>query len=113
MLVRSDLPTGLQMAQAIHAAVELSLAHPDRMTKTPTVVVLSVPNEDALLDWADQFTEHHGVAGRIESPWKMFQEPDLASDARPGGEFTALATFHTGEPFSTLPLAGKELAMSG
>ena len=97
VLVRADLRPGLQMAQAIHAAVDLALSHPEQAAVTPNTIVLAVPDEGALLDWAD----------RLDVPFVLFAEPDL------GGEHTALACFHTGEPFAALPLAGKELVMSG
>lgn len=87
------------MAQAIHAAVELALAAPDRMSKTPNVVVLQVPDEDALMGW-------WMTVRRSEAPRQIFFEPDL------GGAATALATFSTGEEFSSLPLAGREVTMS-
>ena len=51
MLIREDLPPGLQLAQAIHAAVELQR----KVETPPTVVVLGVEDEEELLAWADRF----------------------------------------------------------
>lgn len=87
MLIREDLPPGLQLAQAVHAAIEL-----ERKVETPpTVVVLGVEDEDALLDWADSCVYKYPVA--------VFFEPDIS-------EHTALATVCDGSLFSSLRLAG-------
>lgn len=100
VLVRQDLPIGLQMAQAIHAAVELALTHPVRAKKTPNTVVLSVLDEDDLCGWSERIDEQCLVTD-VNVPYKMFREPDL------GNEYTALATFSDGKLFSNLPLAGR------
>lgn len=115
VLVRADIGQGLQMAQACHAAVELTLRHPVIARATPNTVVLSVADEEALLGWYERLQDvwpcddgppiydEHGES----PPTHLFSEPDL------GGAATALACFSTGEAFSALPLAGKEPAMSG
>lgn len=65
------------------------------------LILLSVENEDALLDWAD-VVHHAGV------PHSIMVEPDL------GGEHTSIAVAPSvlGERFSSLPLLGRELAVS-
>lgn len=93
VLVRSDLAPGLQLAQAVHAATAFALAHPERASSTPNVVVLAVPDEAALLSFAD-------------SAGVVFREPDV------GDEATAFATVSDSTRFSCLPLAGRVLAMS-
>jgi hypothetical protein len=98
VLVRQDLSPGLQLAQAVHAAVEYTLAHPDEVAKTPNVVVLSVRGEDELLDWADL------MCGWCSDPlptkpYALFFEPDISSH-------TALACISDGREFASLPLAG-------
>lgn len=89
VLVRDDLPPGSQLAQSIHAAVELTLRQPDVAVATPTVVVLAVPDERELVG--------HAGAG------VLFTEPDL------GDEATAYAEFGDGRRFSNLPLAGASM----
>lgn len=94
MLIREDLPPGLQLAQAVHAAIEL-----ERKVETPpTVVVLGVEDEEALIDWADRAPNM-----AIDAPWVVFHEPDI-------DQHTALATVHDGSVFSDLPLAGRAMA---
>lgn len=88
LLVRGDLSPGAQLAQAIHAAVEYTLEHRDHVSRTPTVVVLHVDDEDELLAYADLCPGH-----------VLFHEPDL-----PG--HTALAVISDGAVFSRLRLAG-------
>lgn len=92
VIVRGDLPPGLQMAQAVHAAVEYALANPALAASTPNTVVLTVPCEDALVGLAED-----GI---------LFREPDL------GDEATAYAEVSTGERFSSLPLAGRTPVMT-
>lgn len=87
------------MAQAIHAAVDLALEDPKRAAEIPNTVVLSVINDDDLLAWNDRATE----AGLKPA---LFHEPDL------DGQATALAVYSTGELFSALPLAGREVQLS-
>lgn len=93
VLVRADLPPGLQVAQAVHASVEYALRLPSMARSTPNVVVLNVPDESTLLGLA-------GPAGFL------FHEPDV------GDEATAYAEVTTGERFSSLPLAGRVPAMT-
>lgn len=105
ILSRADLPPGLQAAQAAHAAFEFSLAHPDVMRKwhedSSYLILLSVPDEDTLLAWAEACT-----AAGVETA--LMIEPDL------GDEATALAVgpSELGPSFSSLPLHGKEVAMA-
>lgn len=105
VLVRNDLPTGYQMAQAIHAAVEFSLKHPALTKATPTVVVLSVSDEVELLAWADRLAGWCSEPAAIDRQFEVFEEPDLIGC--PGGAFTSLATVYDGTEFSALPLAGR------
>lgn len=97
VLIRDDLPPGLQLAQAVHAATAFALAHPDLASSTPNVVVLAVADEPALL-------AHVHAGGR--RPGVVFREPDI------GDEATAYATVSTGINFSCLPLAGRVPAMT-
>lgn len=96
MLVREDLPTGLQMAQVAHACIKFALDHPDRASSTPIGVVLGVPGKHELIACAEDL---EGTA------YVLFEEEDL------GGEVTALATVSDGRYFSSLPLAHREPAM--
>lgn len=90
VLVRADLPFGQQMAQASHAAAEFAVRFADKVVKTPTLVVLSVADEDHLMSHAEDVGGH------------LFFEPDLGDT----GEYTALAVVCDGRHFSSLPLAG-------
>lgn len=66
MIVRADLPRGIQAANIVHAAGE-SVTH--RMPIGTHAVVLTVPNEGALLAVAAKLTEA-GV------PHALVNEPD-------------------------------------
>lgn len=89
IVVRADLPPGLQMAQACHAAVAFTAAHG---VLTENLVVLHAPDERALR----ALSEGCGSAIRAAA----FHEPDL------GGELTALAMDDGGRRLlSSLPLA--------
>lgn len=95
VLVRGDLPPGLQYAQAVHAAVEFALANPEAVRSTPNAVVLNVLDEADLLD-AASLKPQTGV---------LFREPDLDDEA------TAYAIIVDDGRFQGLPLAGREFAM--
>jgi peptidyl-tRNA hydrolase len=104
VLSRADLPPGLQAAQAAHSAFQFSLEHPDVMRAwhegSNCLVLLSVPDEQALLVWRDA-AESAGLAVTLVI------EPDL------GDEHTALAVGPTRSGmFSALPLTGREVAMA-
>lgn len=75
ILVRADLPTGLQLAQAIHAAVQWVMEDPDMSSlwhkNSNNVVVKHVVDEAALLELAAE-GERRGFV--VEA----FKEPDLA-----------------------------------
>lgn len=64
-------------------------------------MVLGVPDEDTLLDYAD-------LAHFADVPYAIMKEPDLS------GEFTslAIAPSHLWTKLSDLPLLGKELALA-
>lgn len=102
MLVRSDLPAGLQLAQACHGAAEWAMAHPELArewyTHSNYIVVLAVPDEDPLLEWADRVF-------RDEHPYLLVYEPDIEQHTAlvisPGPYWQQL---------SSLPLAGREAA---
>lgn len=103
IVVRSDLDPGLQMAQAIHAAVQWVIEDPDISAiwheKSNNVVVKHVPDEAALLDLIEQGAARGCV---IEA----FKEPDLA------GATTAVAFVGGGANalLRELPLARFKLA---
>lgn len=67
------------------------------------LILLSVPDEDALLEYAD-LVAFEGV------PYSLVTEPDLEDS--PGGWHTALAIAPSslGAKLSQLPLMGKEVA---
>lgn len=93
---------GLQAAQTAHAAFQFAIEHPDVTAKwhdeSSYLIVLGVPDEDTLLDYAD-LAHFEGV------PYTMMVEPDL------GNQHTSLAVApsHLWQKFSALPLLGKEL----
>lgn len=93
VLVRGDIPPGLQYAQAVHAAVEHALAYPVLARDTRNVVVLNVLDEEDLMAAASLHSEHGA----------LFREDDL------DGEATAYATVCGDGCFMGLPLAGREL----
>jgi len=67
VVLREDLPLGLMVAQAVHAAGESS---PGNLPTGTYAVVLAVPDEEALLHYAERLR----YAG-IEH--KLIGEPDL------------------------------------
>lgn len=103
MITRADLSPGLQAAQCVHAAFALAREHPDEIEHwwngSSTLVLLSVPDEAALVAWAE-------VVRSV--PAVLVREPDLEEEA------TALAVAPSpcGSFFASLPLVGKELAMT-
>ena len=100
LVVRADLPPGLQAAQLVHAATQLCLDQPEAAqawhSGSQNVVCLSAPNMATLARLAYE-TAREGM--RVAT----FKEPDL------DGELTAIAV--VGERlFSSLPLALKAKA---
>jgi hypothetical protein len=80
VVVRNDLPPGVQVAQAVHAAVEHALAMPNITKATPVVAVLGIPDEDRLWILVEDIWASNG-------PYvALFYEPDF------DGELTAIAT---------------------
>lgn len=71
--VRRDLSPGPQLAQAVHAAIQFSQEWPDLIgpwyTESNFLVVISVADEDALRDLADQARE-------LDVRYSITQEPD-------------------------------------
>jgi len=98
IVVRADLDTGLQLAQAVHAAVQWVIEDPDLSSiwheKSNNVVVKHVSNEDSLLKLA--------AAGKTKGcAVEAFKEPDL------NGATTAVAFVGVGANalLRELPLA--------
>lgn len=96
IVVRADLPIGLQMAQAIHAAVQYVREDPHELTSkwyetSNNVIVKHVPDEQALAKLV------HGYGWQAQ----VFSEPDL------GGAWTAAAFMGEGANayLRELPLA--------
>lgn len=99
ILARADIGLGLQAAQSAHAAFQVSAEYPDMVEdwlKNPTIVLLSVDDETALMEWARRLDEEH-------VPYTLVQEPDLNNEA------TAIAVppHEFGRYFANLPLQGK------
>src|SRR6478752_2617779 len=104
IVVRADLPPGLQLAQAVHAAFQFQ---GDRrrlvrkwLEESNYLVCLSVPDEESLLELAAEACLGRGI------PLTLVREPDL------GDEATALA-LAPGERAqvlcASLPLALREV----
>ena len=101
ILVRNDLPTGLQMAQACHAMSVFAHEHPaiykEWFDASNNLVVLAVPSIKKLQAW-------QAAAGARNFPTSSFQEPDL------GDQLTAIAAMPDDRRFfSALPCAGKRV----
>lgn len=105
ILTRADISPGLQAAQAAHAAFEFSLKHPDLMRdwheRSSYLILLNVPDELTLLEIADELT----AAG---VPHTVMHEPDIGNEATS----IAVAPSPHNVKFSSLPLLGRELAVS-
>jgi peptidyl-tRNA hydrolase len=80
--VRRDLAPGPQLAQAVHAAIQFTQEWPDLVvpwyTESNFLVVVSLADEDALMDLADQAKE-------LGVRYSITQEPDY------GEAWTAVA----------------------
>lgn len=72
--VRADLPPGLQAAQAVHAAFEFSVHHPDLVRgwvrDSNYLIVVSVPDETSLIGLATR-ARTLGIVGHV------VHEPDV------------------------------------
>lgn len=101
--MRADLSPGAQIAQAVHAAHEFALEHPDVSRETGTVVALAVADEHSLLEHADILSGWCSPLIAAVKPFVLFHEPDL-------GEHTALACVSDGAEFAHLKLAGAAYA---
>lgn len=96
VVVRDDLPPGLQMAQACHAVREFTLKYPE-LDVGENLVVLQAKGEAQLLRLCFDNTWDN-----IDAVLLVFREPDL------GGEYTAFAAASEARPLvSSLPLAGR------
>lgn len=116
ILVRGDLPPGLQAAQACHAAFDFATVYPEITRKwkreSNYICILQVPDESTLLDYAAK-----ALAEDVK--FVLFHDPDVPSsdglDSRDDGKvgsFTAFAV-EPGEFYrhlSSLPLALREVA---
>lgn len=92
VVVRSDLPSGLQMAQACHAALEFGRVHGEREDVGDNLVVLHARDEQHLKELTD--------AGMMSAALAVFREPDL------GNEVTAVSFNGDAQRMlSSLPLA--------
>ena len=91
VIVRSDLPTGLQMAQACHAALTYCEDHPER---PENMIVLHAPSEHDLAQMA-------ALLNSTGANVSTFREPDL------DGQLTAIAACGTSakRALAALPLA--------
>ena len=106
--VRADLTPGLQMAQAVHAMAHFCYDHADLaepwLIKSNFLVIVAVPDEDALLDLIKAAAERGIIRTAV-------REPDLNQEAtavalEPGAAARRLC--------ASLPLAlkAKEPAMT-
>lgn len=113
IVVRGDLPPGLQCAQVAHAALDFAIQFPSIAKKwrreSNYICILQVPDEDALMDLAD-------LAQRRGHEFVLFYDPDVpleGDESLRTGSHTALAV-EPGEFYlelAQLPLALKEAAM--
>lgn len=81
ILVRADLPPGLQIAQVAHAAFNLAYHHPLnlhawKLDGSESLVVLQVPDERTLRIFYDKLT-----TGPADCHAVIVREPDLGSEA--------------------------------
>lgn len=95
VIVRADLPAGLQVAQACHALRQFVAEHPEVdkawFEGSNNLVVLQVPSEGDLTTLASR---------AHEVPTSVFREPDM------GDQVTAIALGPTGSALvAQLPLA--------
>jgi peptidyl-tRNA hydrolase len=74
VVVRSDLPPGLQAAQAVHSAIQFTQEWPDLLvpwyTDSNYLVIVAVPDEPSLWEMAK-------VAREQNIRYSITQEPDL------------------------------------
>ena len=97
VIVRADIPAGLQLAQACHAVSEFATKHPELHRSwhlgERNIVCLQARNELHLVELLAELPARANVA--------HFDEPDL------GGSMTAIATDVRPKHWSSLPLALK------
>ena len=95
--MRSDLPLGVLVAQAVHAAAE-SVQGTEPGTH---VVVLSVPDEYALLKIEQKLLQH-------DVRHITFREPDMGGQATAVGLFPVRDRTEARKLLGKLPLLGGE-----
>ena len=107
VVVRRDVPPGLQLAQAVHGAFEAAVAEPERVTdwvgNSNYLVVLSAADEQALAALAGKLATNH-------VDFLQVREPDC------NDQLMAVVVYPHPEArrmLSALPLALKEPAMTG
>jgi peptidyl-tRNA hydrolase len=105
VVVRSDLSSGDQLCQAVHAAVAWCMRYPGIAARwydrSNYLVILSVPDE------AELRARENLLDGNFGLRTMLVTEPDLADQA------TAFAVEHRAQKLlSSLPLAMKEPAMT-
>lgn len=93
VLVRDDLSTVYKCGQGLHAAIEYYEQGNETNWHNDTIVILSVPNERRLKEWAWMLQHKH------KKKFVEFREPDLHD------QLTSIACIDTGEVFKKLPLA--------
>jgi peptidyl-tRNA hydrolase len=95
----------MQAAQTAHAAFQFAVEHLnltlDWHDESSYLIVLGVPDEDALFDFADRMTS-------LGVPCSLMREPDIENQATA----LAIAPSEHWREFSSLPLLGKEVEMA-
>jgi peptidyl-tRNA hydrolase len=107
IVVRADLSPGLQAAQAVHAALEFAVAHPqmtsDWTRESNYLILLALPDEYALMGLIEQ-------ANKLGIEHTAVREPDV------NDEITAVALAPCAASrklTANLPLMLREPALSG
>jgi hypothetical protein len=115
ILVRSDLPPGMQIAQAAHAAFKYAAAFPEAFREwqregPQSLVVLAVENERILRYWLERVQTDLTQPRGASRQWCSVVEPDLDY------QLTAIACSPSdahARLFSNLPLALRERPSRG
>jgi len=95
----------MQAAQAAHAAFQFAIEHEAETGRwhdeSSYLILLSVPDEDALFQYADRFTA-------LGVPCSMMREPDIGNQATA----VAIGPSPHWRLLSDLPLLGREVAVA-